>query len=97
MVRATRFAEVYPTASAISGLNVVSAEPVSSTSWTIAWPVSPAMVASTVIRSPSNSNELSDLIGHHDLRKARNGGGDLAGEEVGDRGIPLPPLCDSCE
>src|SRR5689334_14408205 len=90
-LRATRSAEVYPMLSAISGTIVVNAEPVSSTSRALARPFGPTTTASMTIRSPSISKELSDLIGHHEPRIARERRVDLAGEVVAYLRVDLLP------
>lgn len=44
-----------------------------------------------MIRSPSNSNELSDLISHHNSREVRKWRFDLASEVVADLFVATPP------
>ena len=84
-------AEAMAPDSAIAGISVVKTEPVSSTSRAVSRPLGPTTVASMMIRSPSISNELSDLISHHDSREVRKRRLDLAGEVVTDLFVATPP------
>src|SRR5678816_1191319 len=59
------------------GTNVVSTAPVSRTSWMFARPDGPTTTASTTIRSPSRSNDVSDLIRHLDARETQDASGGL--------------------
>src|SRR6188768_548400 len=54
-------------------------------------PLGPTTTASMMIRSPSISNELSDLICHHEPRVARKRRVDLADEVVADLRIDVLP------
>src|SRR5665647_2504795 len=60
-----------PIACAIDGTSVVSTDPVSRRSWMIAPPAGPTTTASTKIRSPSRSNDVSDFICHLDARETQ--------------------------
>lgn len=73
---------------------MVSDAPVSSTSRTTECPFGPAMVASMTIRSPSSSNEVPDLIRHHDSGEVRDRHSELACEEMPDHGVRRPPCID---
>src|SRR5213075_1236794 len=72
---------------AILGTRVVSTAPVSRTSRTSACPLGPTTTASTKIRSPSSSNDVSDLIRHLDAREPQFA---PAGVGIGDHGIVAP-------